>query len=172
MILNRVPEFLALVMAALLPVSAAALPDDDEKEMLFDFSHMDMFPEQGLMVFKGADDKPSCIDQGTMRICGNEIRVERADDGTLLKVTATGTPVRFQQQPEADEELAHLSGQTLVFDNVERLLTADGNAEFSQAGTVLTSDHIEYDLDSGDVEANRGAGGGQGQLIVPPQKRK
>jgi lipopolysaccharide transport protein LptA len=140
-----------------------------EQEVLSDFEFIELFPNEGLTILKGAADKPACIDQGTMRICGNEIRLEQADDGSLKKVTATGAPVRFQQQVEADQELSYLSGQVLVFDNTGQLLTVDGDAEFSQAGNVLTHDHIEYDLESGRVSANSSNDGERGQMMVSPQ---
>jgi lipopolysaccharide export system protein LptA len=169
MIPRRIPELIALLVAAVLPISVTALPDDDEQEIVSDLSDIEMDLNQGLTIFKGIADQPTCITQGTMKICGNEIRLERGQDGGLKKVTATGTPVRYQQQPEADKELAHLSGLTLVFDNVAQLLTVDGEAEFSHEGYTLTHQHIEYDLESGHVASSGGAAGGQGQLRIKPQ---
>jgi lipopolysaccharide export system protein LptA len=158
-----------ILLSMLLPAAVSALPEDSEQEIVSDYSSIDLFPEQGLVVFKGAADEPACITQGSLRICGDEIRLERTSDGSLKKVTASGTPARFQQQPAADQELVHASGLTLVFDATAQLVTIDENAELSQAGTVLTHQHIEYDLNTGNASA--GGESGQGRMVIPPPQR-
>ncbi|HEY0962371.1 MAG TPA: lipopolysaccharide transport periplasmic protein LptA [Pseudomonadales bacterium] len=168
--LRRVPELVPtlLLVAALVPRGATALPEDAQQEIEVDSEAAELFLDEGLIVYTGSESEPACITQGTLKICGNEIRLERAPgaEAGLQKVTATGTPATFQQQPAADQQLAHASGGTLVFDNVTRLVTADGDAEFSQAGTVLTHQHIEYNLDT--RRASASSSGERGQMRIPP----
>ncbi|MGV3592605.1 MAG: lipopolysaccharide transport periplasmic protein LptA [Gammaproteobacteria bacterium] len=160
---------MTLSFAAMLasPV-AIALPEDAQQEIEVDSEGAELFLDEGLIIYTGSATEPACITQGTLKICGAEIRLERApgDEGGLQKVTATGTPATFQQQPAADQELAHAQGRTLVFDNVTRLVTADGDARFSQAGTVLTHQHIEYNLDT--RRASASSSGAMGQMRLPP----
>jgi lipopolysaccharide export system protein LptA len=155
------------MLASLLPSCALALPEDANQEVTADYTSLDLFIDQGLFVYTGSPDQPTCINQGTLQICGAEIRVEQTEDGGLKKVTATGSPARYQQQPTVDQELVHLSGETLVFDNLAQLLTADENAEFSQAGNVLTHQHIEYNITTGHAAAN-GSTGERGSMVLPP----
>lgn len=170
MIQRHTPELLTLLLlgAALAPIGARALPEDAEQEIEVDSESAELFLDEGLIVYSGSESEPACITQGTLKICGIEIRLERApgDEGGLQKVTATGMPATFQQQPAADQELAHAQGRTLVFDNVARLVTADGDARFSQAGMVLTHQHIEYNLDTRDASAS--SSGARGQMRLPP----
>src|SRR5690606_17978052 len=103
MIPYRIPEFrgllLALVLAAL-PASGFALPEDDTQSIeTLDYASIDYAVDEGVVIQKAHPGKPTCITQGTRVICGDEIRIEHANDGSLNKVTATGTPARFQQQP-------------------------------------------------------------------------
>jgi lipopolysaccharide export system protein LptA len=156
---------LVLLASLLLPACAFALPEDASKKVDVDFTNIDLFLDQGLVVYTGSTDKPACATQGSVRICGTEIRLENAEDGSLKKVTATGSPARFQQQPAADQELVHASGETLVYDNVAQLVTADENAEFSQAGYALSHQHIEYDISTRRASSS---GDGQGRMTVTP----
>jgi lipopolysaccharide export system protein LptA len=152
--------------ALLLPVCASALPEDAEQKIDVAYDTTELFLDEGLVVYTGSAGKPACINQGTLQICGNEIRLERAEDGSLNRVTATGMPARYQQQPAADKELVHASGNTLIFDNVAQLVTADGAAEFSQAGNVITSQHIEYDLKGRVARAAKSTNGEQGTMTI------
>lgn len=158
----------ALLLTVWLPAGALALPEDAAQEVVSDYSDIELFPDQGLIVFLGASDKPACITQGSLVICGNEIRLERMDDGSLKKVTTTGSPARFQQQPAADKDVVHASGLTLVFDYAAQLVTINGNAEFTQDGIVLTHQHFEYNLETGNASADGGTTGQPGRMIIPP----
>jgi lipopolysaccharide export system protein LptA len=155
------------MLASLLPSCALALPEDANQPVTADYNRIDLYMDQGLIVYTGSPEQPTCINQGTLQICGAEIRVEQTEDGSLKMVTATGSPARYQQQPAADQELVHLSGETLVFDNLAQLLTADENAEFSQAGKVATHQHIEYNITTGHAAAN-GSTEERGRMFLPP----
>src|SRR5690606_818334 len=96
----------------------------------------------------GTTASPASVTQGSMMISGLELTVQRGDEGELLKVTASGSPARYQQQPEADQAIVHASGITLTYDNVASMVTADEDARFSQGETVLTGHHIEYNLET------------------------
>lgn len=170
MTLPRFPELrlTALLLTVLLPAGASALPDDAAQEIVADYSTIELFLDQGLVVYHGDTAKPARITQGSLVIDGNEIRLERSEAGSLKKVTATGSPARFQQQPATDQAVVHASGLTLVFDNDARMLTLDEKAEFSQAGNVLTHQHIEYNLDTRSAAASGSSDAEQGRMVIPP----
>lgn len=152
---------LLLLLAALLAPPAVALPEDASQPLDVQAPSMALDLNQGQVVYKGDANTPAVITQGTMRISGEEIIVERSN-GVITKATAKGAPARFQQQPAADQALAHASGAVLVFDNVSRVVTADGNAEFSQAETTINGQHIEYDLEKRSAYAD---GADSGELV-------
>jgi lipopolysaccharide export system protein LptA len=171
MSLHRNPELrrplLALVVI-LLPAWAQALPEDDAQRVESEnFASIEGSLDQGVLIQKGHPGMPTCITQGSRVICGDEIRIERAD-GSLKKVTATGTPATFQQQPEVNKGIVHFSGLTLVFDNEARLVTLDGDAKFSQDGNELAHHHIEYHLDTRIWKANQGDTEEQGHMQFTP----
>ncbi len=148
-----------LALTAVLPSCALALPDDDSQQIHSgDFASTEVSLDTGEFVQKAHPGKLTCLTQGSRVICGAEIRFERGKNGGLRKVTATGTPASFQVQPEADQEVAHFSGRTLVFDNEARILTIDGDAEYSQGSTGMTHEHLEYHLDPPRLVATPGSG--------------
>lgn len=158
-----------LALTAVLPSCALALPDDDSQQIHSDdFASTEVSLDTGEFVQKAHPGKPTCLTQGSRVICGAEIRFERGKDGSLKKVTATGTPARFQVQPEADQEIAHFTGRTLVFDNEARVLTIDGDAEYTQGSTRMTHEHIEYHLDTRSLALTQGSGDEQGSFSFTP----
>jgi lipopolysaccharide export system protein LptA len=138
----------ALLAATALPLAALALPEDATQEIVIEAGSSELYLDRGLLIYRGSAGTPARITQGTMVITGEEIRIERDGERSLKKVTATGKPARFQQQPALDQEVLHVSGETLSFDNVEQTLSVDVQAEFTQADTTLTGHHIDYDLES------------------------
>ncbi|MDY6981681.1 MAG: LptA/OstA family protein [Pseudomonadota bacterium] len=160
---------LLALAAAILPMWASALPEDDAQEIVSDdYASIELALDEGEVVQKAHADRPTCITQGSRVICGAEIRLQRADDGSLRKVTAIGTPARFQQKPSAEQEVVHFSGSTLVFDNAARLLTIDGDAKFSQGKNELAHQHMEYHLDTRRLSATGDANSlGNGRFTPP-----
>jgi lipopolysaccharide export system protein LptA len=158
--------FASLLPATLLPALAFGLPDDAEQLIVVDSLYNELLFDQGLFVYRGTAEQPARITQGSLEISGIEIRLEKASDGSLRKVTVTGTPARFQQQPAADQEIVHASGLTIVFDNGAQLLTLDESAELSQAGNVLTHQHIEYNLETRSASSS-GSNEAQGRMTFP-----
>ena len=158
-----------LALALTLPVCAQALPEDDAQQANSeDFASLDLNLNAGEWVQKAHADRPTCLTQGSRKVCGAEIRIQRNEDGTLKKVTATGTPANFQQQPEANAAVVYFSGRTLVFDQDAQLLTIDGDAQFEQGSTSLNHEHFEYHLDTGDIKADAGGTDERGHMSFTP----
>jgi len=154
------------VMLLLAPVTSLALPDDAQQPILTESSSTEMFLDRGYFVYRGTAESPARITQGSMEISGEQITVERID-GVLKKVTATGNPAQFQQQPDATKALIHASGNTLVFDNTARLITADENAEFHQDGSSVSGFHIEYNLETRSASATGRNADDRARMLIP-----
>lgn len=167
---ERAPRACHALWLCLFPALAWGLPEDREQEFVIDFSRSETFLDRGLTLFYGTPAQPAVATQGSLRIEGQEIRVER-DGEELLMITAFGNPARFQQQPAADQAVVHASGRSIVFDNRARFLTVDDEATLSQEGTgSLSGQHIEYELDAGKFSADNGNGEGQVQMRIPPSR--
>ena len=144
-----------------------ALPEDANQEIKIDGGSGGFSPDQGLYIIREDAKGLAHIKQGTMEIFASEIRAEIID-GVLNKATAIGAPARFQQQPAVDQAIIYLSGHSLDYDNSKRTLNIDGEASYSQAGNTLNSLHIDYNLDTGDVNAEASEGE-RVQIVIPPR---
>jgi lipopolysaccharide export system protein LptA len=157
-------------LALALPASVLALPEDDAKQANSeDFASLELMLNEGEWVQTAHPDRPTCLTQGSRKVCGKEIRIQRGEDGALKRVTATGTPANFQQQPEADAAVVHFSGRTLVFDQDAQLVTVDGDAHFEQGTTALSHQHFEYHLDTGSIKADSGGTDARGEATFTPE---
>jgi lipopolysaccharide export system protein LptA len=161
-------QHLALPALALLACAhTQALPEDATQDILVAAASSELFLDQGLVIYRGGDDSPATITQGSLVIAGSEIRIEQGKDGALRKITASGSPARYQQQPAVDQEVVHASGLTLVYDNSAQLLTVDAEAELLQAGTTLSGHRIEYDMQARRASATSSASGNDVKMTIP-----
>ena len=144
---------LAFTGVMLLSASVLALPEDQNQQINVEAGSSEINLDQGLYIHRGTDTSPAHITQGSMEIFGTEIRIEYRE-GALKRVTATGTPARFQQQPAVDQGIIHASGHTLDYDNAKRMLSIDVEAEFNQSGNILSGHHIDYNLDTRSANAS------------------
>jgi lipopolysaccharide export system protein LptA len=159
--------FLLMVSGMLIFSPATnALPEDANQEITIVGGSGGVSPDQGLYIIREDAEGLAHIKQGSMEIFASEIRTEIID-GVLNKATAVGTPARFQQQPTIDQAIIYLSGHTLDYDNSKRMLNIDGEAHYEQAGQTLDGRHIDYNLDTGDAnaEANEGE---RVKIVIPP----
>jgi len=146
----------------------SALPEDASQPIVVEAGSSELYLGEGLIIHRGSADNPARITQGSIMIEGTEIRIERGSDGTLRQLTATGTPARFQQQPEADQELVYANGLTLSFDNTTQILKLVEEAEFIQAGNTLSGQLIEYDVNARRANASSSSTEDPVRMFIPP----
>tara|TARA_R110000824_G_scaffold7892_3_gene35663 strand:- start:9233 stop:9733 length:501 start_codon:yes stop_codon:yes gene_type:complete len=153
--------FCALTLSFLGSFSTA-LPEDLNQDMLTSCpARSESFLDQGLEICRGTENEPAVMSQGSLKLSGLEITIER-EAGLIQKVTASGSPASFQQQPEINQAVVFANGANIIFDNVAQLIIIEGAATFSQEGTINTSaEHIEYDI------ANRKLDATQMNMVIP-----
>ena len=154
-----------LTMALLfVPAVLRALPDDLNQDLLTSCPALsESYLDQGLEICRGTADEPAQISQGSLRLSGLEITIERVQ-GVIQQVTATGEPASFQQQPEVDQAIVYANGERIVFNNGNQTITIEGDASFSQQGTIdTTAARIDYDI------ANRKLDATQMNMVIPGQ---
>jgi lipopolysaccharide export system protein LptA len=151
-----------LLPSLLISNISLALPGDLEQDMITTCpARSESFLDQGLEICRGTNDEPAQISQGSLKLSGLEFRIER-EQGFIRMITATGSPATFQQQPELDQAIAYASGATIIFNNETQVIIIQGDAAFSQEGTIdTTAERIEYDI------ANRKLDATQMNMVIP-----
>lgn len=157
-------KFLNILLITSLSISniSLALPGDLEQDMITTCpARSESFLDQGLEICRGTSDEPAQISQGSLKLSGLEFRIER-EQGFIRTITATGSPATFQQQPEIDQAIAYATGATIIFNNETRIIIIQGDAAFSQEGTInTTAERIEYDITNRKLDAT------QMNMVIP-----
>ncbi|NOQ13202.1 MAG: lipopolysaccharide transport periplasmic protein LptA [Methyloprofundus sp.] len=111
------------------------------------------------------------IIQGSMRLDADKV-VVYLDNREIQKMVATGTPMKFQQTPEAGKEDVH--GHSLVaeyYPETEVLIMMQ-EAVIWQGGNSTASERIEYDRMSEVLKAGDGKSANKRiKVILQPKAR-
>lgn len=160
--MTKLLSLLISLTICLFAASSLALPDDLNQDLVTSCpARSESFLDQGLEICRGTIDFPAEINQGSLKLSGLEIRIER-EQGLISMITTTGSPAAFQQQPEIDQAIVYASGESIIFDYETQMIIIQGGASFSQEGTIdTTAETIEYDI------ANRKLDATQMNMIIP-----
>lgn len=160
--MNKLLSSLIFISFSLPATPSLALPDDLNQDMITSCpARSESFLDQGLEICRGTTNEPAEINQGSLKLSGLEIRIER-EQGNISTITVSGSPAEFQQQPEIDQAIVYASGSSIILNNESQMITIQGNAAFSQEGTIdTTAERIEYDI------ANRKLDATQMNMVIP-----
>lgn len=151
-----------------LPVVVTALPEDADQPIDVRYDNSELLLDEGIQILYGTSETPAQVTQGTLKISGQEITIERTD-GVVKKVTVLGSPARFQQQPALDQEIVIAEGNTILLDNDAQHLSVDGQAKFSQGSDRWSSCHIDYFIESKRLTTPKCPDGVQAEATFSPR---
>ncbi len=147
--LDHFKSTLLLLLAAFISSPTFALKSDIEKPVHIDANSVMFNKTKGIAVYEGN----VSIVQGTLEIKAQRIEIN-APNNEISKITATGSPVKFQQKMD-DEKMARGSAKLIQYQVKEKRLVMDGNASLSQHTDTFNSNHIEYSINNGELKAGR-----------------
>jgi lipopolysaccharide export system protein LptA len=145
-----------------------ALPSDKNETIRGSADKLIVDQKNGVATYTGAVK----IQQGSLLISAEQIIIHTNPDSSVKKMIATGTPARFQQQPEEALGVITASANKITYTpNKEHLLLVE-NASLEQDGAVMSGPTIDYDLIK---EVMRAAGNSQSgkdriNIVIPPKK--
>ncbi len=160
--MNKLLSPLIFIGFSLSSISSIALPGDLDQDMVTSCpARSESFLDQGLEICRGTTDQPAEINQGSLKLSGMEIRIERVE-GNISTITVSGSPAAFQQQPQIEQAIVYASGSSIILNNETQIIIIQGNAAFSQEGTIdTTAERIEYDI------VNRKLDATQMNMVIP-----
>ena len=161
----------AIFLASGISTAVLALPEDAEQPIHAVYDNSELLLDEGIQVLYGSTGSPAEITQGTLKITGREITIER-HDGEVRKVTVEGTPARYQQKPSADQDIVTAEGLNIVLDYDSQHLLAQGQVKFVQAGSEWSGCQIDYYIETRRVSTPRCEDGEQAQAILPPRNNQ
>lgn len=110
------------------------------------------------------------VTQGSLKIQAKQVKIYTLKN-KLQKIVATGSPVKMQQKPRANEENVRASGNKMTYSPKAKTVVLEGNATLTQEGRKLTSDRISYNLVRKFVEAKSSSTESKRvHVVIPPSE--
>jgi lipopolysaccharide transport protein LptA len=155
-------------LSVFIPASLQALPEDASQPILGTFDNSLLLLNEGKQVLYGVAGTPAEIIQGSLKITGQEITIERVD-GEVKKVSVMGSPALYQQQPAIDQALVTAEGENIVLDYATQHVSAVGDVRFTQGNDQWTGCQIDYYLESRQLSTTGCTDGSQARAIISPR---
>jgi lipopolysaccharide export system protein LptA len=92
------------------------------------------------------------MEQGSMRIDAQKVVIYNIKD-KVTKIVATGSPVRYQQKPNEQDDYVVAQADMLEYDIGDDSLHLIDSAFLQQAGTSISGSRIDYDVKKSVVKA-------------------
>lgn len=159
---------LAAILIAVFSVQTLALPEDANQPIAGTYDNSLLLLDEGKQVFYGSADTPAQITQGTLKITGQEITIERTD-GEVKKITVTGDLAHYEQQPAIDQPVAMADAETITLDYDTQHMSAVGRVRFTQGGDQLSGCQVDYFLETRQLSTPKCPDGSQAEFIITPR---
>jgi len=158
---------LALFTLLAAPSWCQALSTDRDKPMMIEADRVALDDSTGVSVYTGNVK----VTQGTLILTGDRMTVYNKGDD-IQKVLMEGTPATYQQRPDGKEHDVHAKSKHMeYYTNPERIILLQ-QAEVDQAGDVLRSERIVYDVVKDKVNAGTDEPNHRVIITLQPKPKK
>lgn len=159
---------LLTALLALLPSSKIhALPADRQQPVKVSADKLEANRSQNLSVYSGN----VVITQGSLQIRAERVEVHGSAKGEINKVVATGKPAHFQQQMSQDTSPVKAQAMRIEFQVGNDALQLTGDAFVDRDGNTLSAEHIDYDLNSEQMQAQGQSDKTRVEMIWKPEAK-
>lgn len=148
--MRRLPIKIVIILFALLPSLAWALPSDSEQPINIEADHAELDDTNGITQYKGK----AILTQGTLRIEGDIITFYYDDKKQLTKAVAQGNLATYQQIQKPGEEPVKARALQMEYYAKSQKIFLLGQGHVWQAGDEFSGNKIEYDIEKNVVIAN------------------
>lgn len=159
---------LFITLACLTGATAVpALSTDKDQPISIEADSADIDDNKGISVYKGN----VVVTQGSLSLWADTVTVH-SPNRNLQKLVAQGTPARFQQRPNGEQEDMRAQARKMEYSTeTEKLLLLDG-AHLWQSKNEFSGNRIEYDTVNDTVTASKAPSGKERvQVIIQPKAK-
>ncbi|MFT4560774.1 MAG: lipopolysaccharide export system protein LptA [Gammaproteobacteria bacterium] len=155
-----------LLVGILFAADTMALASDSEQpiEIQADFAELD--DQEGKTIYLGN----VVVTQGSIKMTGDKLRVNFAEDQELEDVFIEGRPAYFKQTPDSGDDVEG-EGLLIEYHALKSLLHLIQKAKLTQGQRVFTGDRINYDTAKSVITAH-GSPKQVNTVGQPPRKRE
>ena len=168
----------ALLVLAVIAGPCHALSTDTQQPIQVEADFAELDNEDHTTVYVGN----VIVDQGSIHMTGDRLRVNFTEDKDLKDAYLEGRPATFKQTPDNDEDVKGEAGQ-IEYHAQQSLLNLIDKAKVTQAGRLFEGHRINYDTsnsiitarssraDQANKDANPKDDSGRVRIIFPPKKK-
>ncbi|HHH44996.1 MAG TPA: lipopolysaccharide transport periplasmic protein LptA [Gammaproteobacteria bacterium] len=165
--MNNLWNRCALLALSLIPASGWALSSDREQPMLIEADRAELDDTKGISIYRGNVK----VTQGTLVLTG-ELMTVYNQGNDVEKVIMEGKPATYKQRPDNKDQDVRARAQHMeYFTNPEKIVLT-GQAEVDQAGDVLRSERIVYDVPTDRVNAGTDQPNERVRITIQPRPGK
>jgi len=158
---------LALLIALTLPSLSHALSTDRDQPMMIEADRVELDDAKGVSVYSGNVK----VTQGTLMLTGDRMVVYNKGSD-IEKVLMNGSPATYKQRPDGKEHDVHARSKRMeYFTDPEHIILLE-QAEVNQAGDVLRSERIVYDVVKDQVNAGTDQPNDRVIITIQPKPKK
>ncbi|MFT4580706.1 MAG: lipopolysaccharide export system protein LptA [Gammaproteobacteria bacterium] len=168
----------AVFTAIFFATDSMALASDSEQPLEIEADFAELDDQEGKTVYIGN----VVVTQGSIKMTGDKLRVNFAEDRELEDVFIEGQPAYFKQTPDSGDDVEG-EGLVIEYHALESLLHLIQKAKLTQGERVFTGDRINYDTEKSLITAHgspkTAVTVGQPppprervRIIIPPKKKK
>ena len=168
----------ALLVLAMFAGPVHALSTDAQQPVQIEADFAELDDEQHTTVYVGN----VVVDQGSMRMTGDRLRVNFTENKDMKDAYLEGRPATFKQTPDHDDDV-HGQAMQIEYHADQSLLNLIEKARVTQGERLFEGHRINYDTKKSLItarsaragEANKDQqskeGSGRVRIIIPPKKK-
>lgn len=130
---------IAIALSFVTANSALALDSDKKQPIKISANSAERDEKRSITRYQG----DVYMSQGSLKITAEEVVISNKGN-SVVSITATGQPARFQQQPKKGEDPVIASASTVIYHLQKAQIQLDGGARIVQAGRSVSGDVIDY----------------------------
>lgn len=154
-----------LLLCLLLPLQLQALSSDSEQAIEVEADRLEVRDAEKISIYEG---NVSLV-QGSLQIQSDRLVIHFGEAGLLLLMEMSGSPARFRQ---LDDEQQELLGEAAQIDYLESESTLElrGNARFRHAGDSIESTLIRINTESNAIRAGSSQADERVKMLIQPKQ--
>jgi lipopolysaccharide export system protein LptA len=158
---------LILVTLLAIPSWSHALSTDRDQPMMIEADRVELDDAKGISIYTGNVK----VTQGTLVLTGERMVVHNKG-GDIEKVLMDGNPATYKQRPDGKEHDVHARSKRMEYYTDPEHIILLGQAEVNQAGDVLRSERIVYDVVKDQVNAGTDQPNDRVIITIQPKPKK
>lgn len=154
-----------LLLSLLLPLQLQALSSDSEQAIEVEADRLEVRDAERISIYEG---NVSLV-QGSLQIHSDRLVIHFGAAGELLLMEMSGSPARFRQLDEAQQELVGEAAQIDYMES-ESTLELRGKARFRHAGDSIESNLIRINTENNAISAGSNQADERVKMLIQPKQ--